>query len=192
MRHYLERKAKKEGLIVAGCDEVGRGCLAGPVVACCVILDLKKRLKGVKDSKELKPQERERLVPKIKSCCLDYSLALVGNKKIDEINIKEATILAMKKAIDRLKIKPDLVLIDGFNIPDLGIENIGIIKGDKKVLSIACASILAKVCRDKIMRKFHQYFPNYFFYKNKGYPTKVHRQAIKKYGPTILHRLSFL
>ncbi|MDH5683361.1 MAG: ribonuclease HII [candidate division WOR-3 bacterium] len=192
MRKNLDQKLwKYNNLIFCGVDEVGRGSLAGPVVAAAVILPRNIRLKGVRDSKELTPRQRSLLFPKIKSGAISLGIGIVNNKIIDQINIRNASFLAMKKAIAKLKVRPDLALVDGFSIPDLTIDNNGITRGDKKSLSIACASIIAKVIRDEIMKRFHQYYPDYGFAKHKGYPTRRHIQALKFFGPTPIHRQTF-
>lgn len=191
MKPNLDQKLWKNNLIFCGVDEVGRGSLAGPVVAAAVILPRNIRITGVRDSKELTPRQRSLLFPKIKFLAISYGIGVVNNRIIDQINIRNASFLAMKKAINRLKVKPDFVLVDGFSIPDLAIDNDGITKGDKKSLSIACASIIAKVSRDDIMIKFHQYFPDYGFTSNKGYPTHKHLEALNYHGPTPIHRKTF-
>jgi len=191
LRPNLDQKLWKNNLIFCGVDEVGRGSLAGPVVAAAVILPRNIRINGVRDSKELTPRQRSLLFPKIKYHAISYGVGVVNNRIIDQINIRNASFLAMKKAISKLNIKPDFVLVDGFSIPDLAIDNIGITKGDKKSLSIACASIIAKVCRDEIMKRFHPYFPNYGFDNNKGYPTRKHIEALNYHGPTPIHRQTF-
>ncbi|MGV6860390.1 MAG: ribonuclease HII [Putridiphycobacter sp.] len=179
-------------LLEAGCDEAGRGCLSGPVVAAAVILpdDFKNDI--LTDSKKLSEKQREKLFPEIIKSAVAYGIGIVSCKEIDEINILNASFLAMHRAIDQLTQKPELLLIDGnrFN-PYKGIKHECIIKGDGKYLPIAAASILAKVKRDKIMQKLDEEFPVYDWAKNKGYPTKNHRAAIKKHGDTIYHRKSF-
>jgi ribonuclease HII len=191
LRPNLDQKLWKNNLIFCGVDEVGRGSLAGPVVAAAVILPRNIRINGVRDSKELTPCQRSLLFPKIKLHAISYGFGVVNNRIIDQINIRNASFLAMKKAISRLKVKPDFVLVDGFSIPDLAIDNNGITRGDKKSLSIACASIIAKVFRDDIMIKFHRYFPDYGFTSNKGYPTRKHLEALNHHGPTPIHRQTF-
>lgn len=191
MRPNLDQKLWKNNFIFCGVDEVGRGSLAGPVVAAAVILPRNIRINGVKDSKELTPRQRYLLFQKIKSQAISYGYGIVNNRIIDQINIRNASFLAMKKAISQLKVKPDYVLVDGFSIPDLAIDNNGITKGDKKSLSIACASIIAKVYRDNIMIRFHQYFPDYDFTNNKGYPTQKHIKALNYHGPSPIHRQTF-
>ncbi len=191
MKASLDRTLWKNYEILGGVDEVGRGSLAGPVVAAAVILPKFIKINGIKDSKELTPKQRTRLFSVIKSQAISFGIGIVNNLKIDQINIRNASFVAMKKAIAQLKPKPNYILVDGFSIPDLTITNQGIIKGDKKSISIASASILAKVTRDEIMKKFHYYYPDYGFEKHKGYPTKKHLEALKYFGPCLIHRKSY-
>ena len=180
------------GLIEAGCDETGRGCIAGPVVAAAVILPSDYQNEELDDSKKVPRKKRLKLEAEIKKIALDWSIATVDNTKIDEINILNASFLAMHKAVNSLKRKPDLLLIDGnrFNpYPDIPHECI--IKGDGLFLSIAAASIIAKTYRDKLMEEFGQEFPDYGWNTNVGYPTRAHRRAIRQKGPCHLHRQSF-
>ena len=174
--------------LIAGTDEVGRGCLAGPVVAAAVIL--KKRIDNLKDSKALSPKIRSELAKKI----LDnsyYGFGLVSNQKIDEINILNASLLAMKRAILNLPIKPTLVLVDGLHKPDLEISMRPIIGGDSSEDAISAASIIAKVFRDDLMIKYEKKYPGYDFQSNKGYGTKYHLQALKDFGSCPIHRKTF-
>jgi ribonuclease HII len=182
----------KKGLIEAGCDEAGRGCLSGPVVAASVILPPKIKLKGLNDSKLLSHKKRIELEPIIKEQAIEWAVGIVSPKEIDEINILNASFLAMHRAIDQLKTKIDLLLIDGnrFNKHD-SIEHNCIVKGDSKFLSIAAASVLAKNYRDRTMVELDERFPAYDWKNNKGYPTKKHRQAILENGITKYHRKSF-
>lgn len=191
MKSNLDYHFWQRGIVIAGVDEVGRGALAGPVVAVAVVLPKFVKLNGVKDSKELTPKQRLRLFAEIKSQAISYGIGIVNHRWIDRINIKNAAFKAMKKAINQLNPKPHLILVDGFAIPDLPIKNRGIIKGDQRSLSIASASILAKVIRDEIMNKFHNFFPEYNFKKHKGYPTKQHLQILKRFGPCPIHRRSY-
>jgi ribonuclease HII len=191
VRPNLDRKLWKNNLTFCGVDEVGRGSLAGPVVAAAVILPPYCRIDGVKDSKELTPQKRAKLFKKIKSQAISFGIGIVNHQVIDKINISNAAFVAMKKAIVQLSPKPDYVIVDGFPIPGLAIDNRGIIRGDKKSLSIASASILAKVTRDEIMKKFHVYYPDYGFDRHKGYATRQHIQALKRFGPIPIHRRSY-
>lgn len=182
----------KKGLIEAGCDEAGRGCLSGPVVAASVILPPKIKLKGLNDSKLLSHKKRIELEPIIKEQAIEWAVGIVSPEEIDEINILNASFLAMHRAINQLKTKIDLLLIDGnrFNKHD-SIEHKCIVKGDSKFLSIAAASVLAKNYRDRTMVELDERFPDYDWKNNKGYPTKKHRQAILENGITKYHRKSF-
>ena len=186
LKHY------KSKLIIAGCDEAGRGCLAGPVVAAAVILPKDFKNKVLKDSKVLSEKERELLRSIIEKEALSWAIGIAEPKEIDKINILNASFLAMHRAINRLNAKSELLLIDGnrFN-PYTNIPHKCIIKGDGKYLSIAAASVLAKTYRDDIMKKLDLGSPEYKWKKNKGYPTKEHRKAITEYGATIHHRKSF-
>ena len=176
----------------AGSDEAGRGCLAGPVTAASVILPKKFQNKILNDSKQLSEHKRELLRPIIEENALDFSVCHIYENEIDKINILNASILAMHKSLDKLKEKPSLILVDG-NIfrPYKNIPYKCIVKGDSKYMSIAAASVLAKTYRDAYMLKLHEEFPMYNWAKNKGYPTKEHREAIRKYGLTKYHRRSF-
>jgi len=177
---------------VVGVDEAGRGPLAGPVVAAAVAFYRNTFIDGVNDSKKLTAAQREKIADEIKSVCADYSIALVDNKTIDEINILQASLLAMKKSVDDLKIKPSIILVDGNKIFESQARIKPIVKGDTISFSIAAASILAKTYRDKIMEEMHKEFPCYNWRKNKGYPTKEHIEEIKNNGPCFYHRKSFL
>ena len=177
--------------LIAGVDEVGRGSLAGPVVAAAVILPKNYALKGLADSKTLSAKRREEFSLLIKKQALAWKIAFISSKKIDEINILQASLLAMKRAVESLEIRPDKVLVDGINRLNLSVPSRAIIKGDTKFRSIMAASILAKVERDKFMCKLDNNFPHYSFFKHKGYPTKLHIDAIKLYGPCEQHRASF-
>ena len=181
-----------KNLIEAGCDEAGRGCLAGPVFAAAVILPKDYQNEMLDDSKKLNHAKREKLRTQIHEDAIAWAVAQVDNGKIDEINILNASILAMQIAVGKLSIKPQLLLIDGNRFkPYHNIPHECIIKGDGKFLSIAAASILAKTYRDDFMEKIHQEFPYYNWRQNKGYPVKHHKQAIAEYGITPYHRLSF-
>jgi len=183
---------KNASLYIAGVDEAGRGPLAGPVVAAAVILPPNLIIKGLKDSKLLSEKLREKLFAKICSSAISYGIGIVSNKVIDSINIFNATYKAMKIAIENLSIKPDLILVDGpFEIPEIDIPQKPIISGDRKSASIVCASIVAKVTRDRIMHKYDKVYPQYGFSKNKGYATLKHRIALKNYGMVEIHRQSF-
>lgn len=192
LRQMALKKYHTKGAIEAGCDEAGRGCLAGPVVAAAVILPTSIRIPGLDDSKKLSEKQRLKLAPIIKEKCLAYGVGIVSHEEIDQMNILNASFEAMHRAVRQLKETPNLLLIDGnrFN-PYAGIEHHCIIKGDGKYLSIAAASVLAKTSRDFIMKKEHEKYPHYQWNRNKGYPTKAHRAAIASHGPTPIHRKSF-
>ena len=190
-----EREYGQRGfLAVAGVDEVGRGPLAGPVVCAAVILPLEegKRIAGVDDSKKLSPKKRERLAEEIKKVARAYAVSEVDEKVIDEINILEATRLGMKRAIESLGVPADMVLIDGVMRLEIAAAQESIVKGDGLVYSIGAASILAKVHRDALMRKYAEEFPEYGFEKNVGYGTPQHIAAIKEYGICRIHRRTFV
>lgn len=189
----FEKEALAKGYkSVCGVDEAGRGPLAGPVCAAAVILPEGVIIDGVNDSKKLSEKKRESLFDVIREQALSYSIAYATVDEIEEINILNATMLAMRRAIDGLGIKADYAMIDGNKIPPLDIDAECIVKGDAKSMSIACASILAKVSRDRLLYKYAEEYPMYGFDKHKGYGTKVHREAILKYGPCPYHRKSFL
>ncbi len=175
-----------------GTDEAGRGCLSGPVTAAAVILNKNFKSKLITDSKKLSINQREEAKQIILKNCIAYAIFSVSNQKIDEINILNASILAMQKSINKLNHKVDFIIVDGNKFkPINNIEFKTIIKGDQKYLNIAAASILAKTYRDNYMEKIHKEYPEYNWGKNKGYPTKEHKLAIKKYGITKYHRKSF-
>jgi ribonuclease HII len=182
----------KKGLIEAGCDEAGRGCLAGPVYAAAVILPPDYKNKILNDSKQISEKNREILRVEIEKEAIAYGVGIVDHLEIDKINILNASFLAMHRAVDQLKTIPEILLIDGnrFN-PYPNINHECIIKGDAKFLSIAAASILAKTYRDDFMFAAHNKHPEYAWNKNKGYPTKAHRAAIKNIGTTNIHRMTF-
>lgn len=189
----FEKEALAKGYkSVCGVDEAGRGPLAGPVCAAAVILPEGVIIDGVNDSKKLSEKKRESLFDVIREQALSYSIAYATVDEIEEINILNATMLAMRRAIDGLEIKADYSMIDGNKIPPIDIDAECIVKGDAKSMSIACASILAKVSRDRLLYKYAEEYPMYGFDKHKGYGTKVHREAILKYGPCPYHRKSFL
>lgn len=177
---------------LAGVDEAGRGPLAGPVVAAAVVFKENIRITGVKDSKQLSESERQKLFLQIVQKAESYSVGIVENNEIEEINILQATLLAMKKAVSSLIVKPDLILVDGNKTFNSTIETISIVKGDNKSFVIASASIIAKVTRDRIMKELALLHPQYLWGKNKGYATKEHISAIKKFGITPFHRKTFL
>ena len=174
--------------LIAGVDEVGRGCLAGPVIAAAVIL--KNNIPGLKDSKKLSIKERQKLSLIIMENSY-FSFGSASVKEIDEINILQASLLAMKRAILNLSVKPEMILIDGVHKPDLDIDTQTIIKGDSYIDEISAASIIAKVYRDNLMMQFDKKYPNFNFSSHKGYGTKLHKAAINKYGITPVHRKTF-
>ena len=182
----------EKGLIEAGCDEAGRGCLAGAVYAAAVILPPDFYNETLNDSKQLTEKQREVLRPVIESEAIAWAVGIVTPEEIDRINILKASFLAMHRAIEQLKIVPEHLLIDGNRFtPYPDIRHTTIVKGDGKYLPIAAASILAKTHRDEYMSKLHAEHPDYMWCKNKGYPTKAHRDAIRQHGPTLYHRKSF-
>jgi ribonuclease HII len=182
----------REVPLIAGVDEAGRGPLAGPVVAAAVILPKGLTIPNLNDSKQLSAREREKLFLIIKEKALGYSIKTVDNKTIDEINILQATFLAMYHAVSKLQIQPNLCLVDGNHIiPNLSLNQVAVVKGDAKSASIAAASILAKVARDKIMMEYAKKYSVYGFEKHKGYGTKRHIESLKKYGVCPIHRLTF-
>lgn len=193
-----ERKIFKQNYkMVGGIDEAGRGPLAGPVVASCVVLNQGVKLKNkeffkVKDSKKLTEKKREELYDVIMEEFNNVGIGICWNEIIDRINILQATFLAMKQAVSLLKIKPDFILIDGnLIIPNSSYKQKAIIRGDEQVFSIAIASIIAKVTRDRIMKEMHKKYPEYGFDRHKGYGTKFHMECLKKYGASPIHRRSF-
>lgn len=188
----FEKRARRQGFqCVAGIDEVGRGPLAGPVVAAAVVLPSDVDLPEVKDSKELTPAKREKCCKEILSCARDVSIGCVEAPDIDRLNILQAAFRAMVLAVQGLKISPDFLLIDGpYSLP-LPISQKGIPKGDQLSLSIAAASIVAKVHRDRLMEDYHSRYPVYGFKSNKGYGTRAHLEALRRHGPCPLHRRSF-
>ncbi len=187
----LQKFYQKE-VLEAGCDEAGRGCLAGPVFAAAVVLDAKKNIKGLDDSKKLNEKQRQDLRFEIEEKALCFAVASYDNKQIDEVNILKASFLSMHLAINGLRVRPKLLLIDGNRfIPYFNVKHLCIVKGDSKMQSIAAASILAKTYRDDFMMKLHESYPEYGWDRNKAYPTQEHRNAIAKHGITPYHRLSF-
>ncbi len=186
------QKAYQEQLMEAGCDEAGRGCLAGPVFAAAVIFPPDYENTLLNDSKKLSEKQREHLRRIIEKDAVSYSVAQVDNGIIDKINILNASFLAMHLAIDKLALQPELLLIDGNRFkPYKKIPHICVVKGDAKFMSIAAASILAKTYRDAFMQAQHDLFPQYGWNQNKGYPTEFHRKAILQHGQSSLHRRSF-
>ena len=189
----FEEKAYEKGYTsVCGVDEAGRGPLAGPVCAAAVILPKGKCIEGVNDSKKLSEKKREALFEVIKTEALSYSIAFATVEEIEEMNILNATMLAMKRAVEGLPQKADFAMIDGNRLPELSIDREFIVKGDAKSMSIACASILAKVSRDRLLYEYAKEYPQYHFDKHKGYGTKLHVEALREFGPCPYHRMSFL
>ena len=189
---YEKELTQKGYACVAGVDEAGRGPLAGPVFAAAVILPEGEIIEGINDSKKLSPKKRDELYDIIREKAIAVSSASVDEKTIDEINILNATYLAMQKAVAGLNPKPDFVLVDGNRAPELDIECDTLVKGDAKSISIAAASIVAKVERDRYIIEMAKKYPEYGFEKHKGYGTKEHCEAILKYGPSPIHRKTFL
>ena len=177
---------------ICGIDEAGRGPLAGPVVAGAVILPKDEQILYVNDSKKLSEKKRELLYDEITERALAVGVGIVGPERIDEINILQATYEAMRLAVGQLEMQPDILLNDAVTIPGIDIQQVPIVKGDAKSVSIAAASIIAKVTRDRLMREYDQVFPEYDFASNKGYGTKSHIEALKALGPTPIHRRTFI
>ena len=191
--YSIENEYREKGFdIICGVDEAGRGPLAGPVYAAAVILPSDCVIEGLNDSKKLTEKKREALFDEIKEKALAYGIASADEKEIDEINILNATFLAMKRAINSLSVKPDLALIDGNQKPHTDIEEVTVIKGDAKSTSIAAASVLAKVSRDRFMLEMAEKYPQYEFARHKGYGTKLHYEKIAQYGVCNIHRRTFL
>ncbi len=193
MNYEFEHELKEKGYsLICGIDEAGRGPLAGPVFAAAVILPEGLEMLGINDSKKLSEKKRDLLFEQIKENAVAWSVASASEKEIDEINILNATFLAMKRAVEGLSVKPEIALVDGNRKPGTGIEELTIVKGDAKSISIAAASILAKVSRDRYLLELDKQYPQYQFAKHKGYPTALHYEMIKTYGISPVHRLSFL
>ena len=182
---------KYDGVLLAGTDEVGRGPLAGPVVAAAVILDPDKPIIGLADSKKLSEKKRESLFEEIKEKSLVWSIARASVEEIDQINILHASLLAMKRAIEQLSVSPEYVLVDGNRCPKITIPCAPVVRGDSRVACISAASILAKVSRDREMVALDEVYPGYGLAKHKGYPTKFHLEALKALGVNELYRKSF-
>ena len=193
MTFEYEKQALSEGYnIVCGVDEAGRGPLCGPVCAAAVVLPTDCEIEGINDSKKLSEKKRDMLYDIIKEKALAYSVVMVDAATIDEINILQATFKAMRQAVEGLSIKPDIALIDGNQKPGLDIEERTLVKGDAKSISIAAASILAKVTRDRYCLEMDKKYPEYQFAKHKGYGTKQHMDALRTYGPSPIHRKQFI
>lgn len=178
-------------LLICGVDEAGRGPLAGPVSAAAVILDPANPIQGLADSKKLSEKQRDRLAPIIRERALAWAVAFAEVDEIDQLNILQATLLAMKRAVQALHIQPQQVLVDGLYCPQTGISSQAIVKGDSKVAAISAASILAKTARDELMLKLHAQYPQYGFDGHKGYPTAAHIAALREHGVSDVHRRSF-
>jgi ribonuclease HII len=178
-------------LLICGVDEAGRGPLAGPVSAAAVILDPANPIEGLADSKKLSEKQRDRLAPIIRERALAWAVAYAEVDEIDELNILQATLLAMKRAVQALHIQPQQVLVDGLYCPHTGLPSQAIVKGDSKVAAISAASILAKTARDELMLKLHEQYPQYGFDGHKGYPTAAHIAALREHGVSDVHRRSF-
>ncbi len=190
----IENDLKKKGFaLVAGVDEAGRGPLAGPVFAAAVILPSTLKIKDLEDSKKLSAKKRDMIFPQIMDGALSVGVGVIDEKRIDEMNILQATFAAMRAAISGLETMPNYILVDGNKkIPGMDLPQRAIVGGDGKCSCIAAASVVAKVLRDRYMRDLHQKFPNYGFDRHKGYGTKAHFEAIKAYGPSSVHRSTFL
>lgn len=178
--------------VICGVDEAGRGPLAGPVYAAAVILPRDLEIPGLTDSKKLSDKKRRELFPIIQEQAVAFGIGVASEKEIDEINILQATFLAMKRALEKLSVRPDLALIDGNRETDFGVPAKTVVKGDSLSASIAAASILAKVSRDNYMMELAQKYPQYGFDIHKGYGTKAHYQALREFGPSEVHRMTFL
>lgn len=189
----FERQCREEGFqVICGVDEAGRGPLAGPVCAAAVILPWELEIEGLNDSKKLTDKKRRSLFDQITSQALAYGVAFASEQEIDEINILQATFLAMRRAMDRLTVRPDIALIDGNRETDFGLPVKTIVRGDSLSANIAAASILAKVTRDRLMEEQDALYPQYGFAVHKGYGTRAHYDALRQYGPCPIHRRTFL
>lgn len=181
----------EEGLLVAGVDEAGRGPLAGPVVACALVLPAWTSVPGLDDSKRLSPSRREELYYVLRRVASAVSVGRAEPEEIDSLNIHNATLLAMKRALEGLELRPDYVLVDGRFLPDVDIPGEAVVGGDGRSASIAAASVVAKVERDRLMAEYDRTYPQYGFAKHKGYPTPEHLRALKRHGPCPIHRRTF-
>lgn len=191
MEIVLPEEAPKAGLLECGVDEVGIGSAIAEVYAAACILDPAHRINGLRDSKQLTADRRTQLSDRIKQRALDFCIATASLEEVNQLNVFGATMLAMQRAVAGLKLRPDIVLIDGNRLPKLSIPARTIVKGDAKVRSISAASILAKVARDEAMLKYHEQFPNYGFADNKGYLTEFHLATLKQFGPCPIHRKNY-
>jgi len=188
---YDESIRKKGFLRIAGIDEAGRGPLAGPVVAAAVVLKSGVKIEGLRDSKKVQDKERDFLFRKIQEVSLDIGIGIVTPEEIDRLNILRATKLAMQLAVEKLSVCPDFLIIDALSLPKIPIRQISPVKGESISASVAAASIIAKVTRDKIMNDYHNQYPVYNFKKHKGYSTREHLRLIRLHGPCPIHRKSF-
>lgn len=188
----FERKYGDAFTCICGIDEAGRGPFAGPVVAGAVVLPVGLKIEGLNDSKQVSARRREELYDEIKEKAVSYGIGMSSPARIDEINILQATYEAMQHAVEDLSVVPDLLLNDAVTIPQIPIKQVGIVKGDARSLSIAAASIMAKVTRDRLMVEYAELYPEYGFEKNKGYGSLEHREALQKYGPCPIHRHTFI
>lgn len=176
---------------IAGVDEAGRGALAGPVIAAAVILPTHCSIEGLQDSKQLSPKQRAHLFDEIHNVAVSIGIGSVDHRAIDRLNILQAALLAMRKAVEKLTPSPDYILVDGLHLPEVDIGGEAIPKGDSQSYSIAAASVIAKVARDRLMIELDPIYPNYGFSRHKGYPTSQHRQAIAQFGASDIHRRTF-
>lgn len=189
----FERELWSRGVqVVAGIDEVGRGPLAGPVVAAAVVLPADCSICGADDSKRLTPRQRDALLEEITGTAAAVGIGAASAREIDRLNIRRATALAMQRAVRQLRLRPEHLLVDGLPVPELGLEwQTAVVGGDHRVHSIACASVIAKVCRDRLMQRLAARYPQYAWERNKGYGTPEHLEALRRHGPTPHHRRSF-
>jgi len=187
----IEDELRAAGRTVAGVDEAGRGCLAGPVAAGAVILDPGRPVRGLRDSKKLTEKRREELFEEIREKSAAWSVAMTGPGEIDRTNILRAALRAMEKAVAGLSVAPDLVLVDGNARISIAVEQKTVVGGDDRCASIAAASIVAKVTRDRLMKELETEYPGYGFSRHKGYPSKEHRESLRRLGPCPIHRKSF-
>lgn len=187
----IEDELRAAGRTVAGVDEAGRGCLAGPVAAGAVILDPGRPVRGLRDSKKLTEKRREELFEEIREKSAAWSVAMTGPGEIDRINILQAALRAMEKAVAGLSVAPDFVLVDGNARISLAVEQKTVVGGDDRCASVAAASIVAKVTRDRLMKELETEYPGYGFSRHKGYPSKEHRESLRRLGPCPIHRKSF-
>lgn len=188
----FEKKYGDTFTCICGIDEAGRGPFAGPVVAGAVVLPVGLKIEGLNDSKQVSAKKREELFEEIKEKAVSFGIGMSSPARIDEINILQATYEAMQHAVEDLQVVPDLLLNDAVTIPQIPIKQVGIVKGDARSLSIAAASIIAKVTRDRLMVEYASLYPEYGFEKNKGYGSAEHREALQKYGPCPIHRNTFI